>query len=74
MSTSEVFPVYDVVDALIALVEPPETTGKAFNVAWRRSRCSTWRVGWLISRAARELRLLPCDEAYGAGFEHMGPL
>lgn len=63
----------DVVDALIALVEPPEATGEAFNVGGLEEISMLDLARRVIDLAGSgEVRLIPYDEAYGDGFEDMG--
>ncbi len=65
--------VFDVVPAMVALLQTPAAFGKAVNLGGReeisiRGLAETVKE---ITGSASDIRLVPYDEAYGAGFEDM---
>ncbi|GIH09797.1 UDP-glucose 4-epimerase [Rhizocola hellebori] len=65
--------VYDVVPAMVALLTTPAAFGKAVNLGGREEisiRGLAEKVRQ-ITGSGSDIRLVPYDEAYGAGFEDM---
>lgn len=65
--------VTDVVDALIALIEHPESYGRVFNLGGDEEISIFELANRIVDRVAShsKIRLVPYDEAYEAGFEDM---
>jgi len=65
--------VSDVVDALIALVDTPSAVGQTFNVGSSEEISILRLAGMVIedTGSSSSVKLVPYDEAYGAGFEDM---
>ncbi|MDG2359876.1 MAG: GDP-mannose 4,6-dehydratase [Planctomycetaceae bacterium] len=65
--------VYDVVQALIKLVDSEETCGQIFNVGSTEELSILQLAELIISRlqSSSKVELVPYDKAYGEGFEDM---
>ncbi len=66
--------VADVVDAVIRLMDDPRTVGQVFNIGGTEEvtiRALAERVRDLVDRSV-EIRHVPYEEAYAAGFEDLG--
>ena len=66
--------VLDVVHALVLLCDSDPAIGNAYNVGTSRAVSVIELGGKVIERTGSEskIRLVPYDEAYGAGFEELG--
>lgn len=63
----------DIVPALVALAETPETCGRAFNLggAWEISILELARRIIEVTGSRSEIELVPYEKAYGEGYEDM---
>ena len=63
----------DIVPALVALAETPETCGRAFNLggAWEISILELARRIIEVTGSRSEIELVPYETAYGEGYEDM---
>jgi UDP-glucose 4-epimerase len=63
----------DVVNGMIALIQHPQAYGEVFNIGHTKE-ISIYELAVLIKKmtgSASEIRLIPYDQAYEAGFEDM---
>jgi UDP-glucose 4-epimerase len=63
----------DVVNAMIALIQQPQAYGEVFNIGHTKE-ISIYDLAVLVktmTESASEIRLVPYEQAYEAGFEDM---